>query len=158
AGWTAGRDLALRRRVGHIATEEALGDARRARDADRRALAACLERNGATDGPASPRAEARVFDSPVGICGAVHRFLARTPAVMVGLALDDLAGEREPVNLPGAGVDAYPSWTRKMHRALDELTAAEDVRRALDDVPRLRGNAPSSAAIRRRRAPRRATA
>jgi 4-alpha-glucanotransferase len=40
---------------------------------------------------------------------AVHRFLARTPARMVGVWLPDAVGDRRPQNLPGTSVE-YPNW------------------------------------------------
>ncbi|MEU1618224.1 4-alpha-glucanotransferase [Streptomyces sp. NPDC005722] len=40
---------------------------------------------------------------------AVHRFLARTPARMVGVWLPDGVGDRRPQNLPGTW-DEYPNW------------------------------------------------
>ncbi|NJQ03381.1 4-alpha-glucanotransferase [Streptomyces zingiberis] len=40
---------------------------------------------------------------------AVHRFLCRTPARMVGVWLPDCVGDRRPQNLPGTS-DAYPNW------------------------------------------------
>jgi 4-alpha-glucanotransferase len=40
---------------------------------------------------------------------AVHRFLARTPARMVGVWLPDGVGDRRPQNLPGTS-DEYPNW------------------------------------------------
>ncbi|MGX4692202.1 4-alpha-glucanotransferase [Streptomyces sp. JNUCC 63] len=40
---------------------------------------------------------------------AVHRFLLRTPARMVGLWLPDAVGDRRPQNLPGTW-DQYPNW------------------------------------------------
>jgi 4-alpha-glucanotransferase len=40
---------------------------------------------------------------------AVHRFLLRTPARMVGLWLPDTVGDRRPQNLPGTW-DQYPNW------------------------------------------------
>ncbi|WP_329187853.1 4-alpha-glucanotransferase [Actinacidiphila glaucinigra] len=40
---------------------------------------------------------------------AVHRFLARTPARMVGVWLPDGVGDRRPQNLPGTW-DQYPNW------------------------------------------------
>ncbi|MFJ8081188.1 4-alpha-glucanotransferase [Streptomyces sp. NPDC096205] len=40
---------------------------------------------------------------------AVHRFLARTPARLVGLWLPDGIGDRRPQNLPGTW-DQYPNW------------------------------------------------
>ncbi|MET7474215.1 4-alpha-glucanotransferase [Streptomyces sp. NPDC005648] len=40
---------------------------------------------------------------------AVHRFLLRTPARMVGVWLPDCVGDRRPQNLPGTW-DQYPNW------------------------------------------------
>lgn len=40
---------------------------------------------------------------------AVHRFLLRTPARMIGVWLPDAVGDRRPQNLPGTW-DQYPNW------------------------------------------------
>lgn len=40
---------------------------------------------------------------------AVHRFLLRTPARMIGVWLPDCVGDRRPQNLPGTW-DQYPNW------------------------------------------------
>ncbi|MET7688793.1 4-alpha-glucanotransferase [Streptomyces sp. NPDC005483] len=40
---------------------------------------------------------------------AVHRYLLRTPARMVGVWLPDAVGDRRPQNLPGTW-DQYPNW------------------------------------------------
>ncbi|MGW1778777.1 4-alpha-glucanotransferase [Streptomyces sp. NPDC002143] len=40
---------------------------------------------------------------------AVHRFLLRTPARMIGVWLPDGVGDRRPQNLPGTW-DQYPNW------------------------------------------------
>jgi 4-alpha-glucanotransferase len=44
-----------------------------------------------------------------GAVRAVHRFLLRTPARMVGVWLPDTVGDRRPQNLPGTW-DQYPNW------------------------------------------------
>lgn len=40
---------------------------------------------------------------------ALHRFLARTPAKLLGVWLPDTVGDRRPQNLPGT-LDEYPNW------------------------------------------------
>jgi 4-alpha-glucanotransferase len=59
--------------------------------------------------------------SPSELAVAVSGFLARTPCPLVALSLDDALGESEPVNLPGVGPEAHPSWTRRMSTALEQL-------------------------------------
>ncbi|MER6910816.1 4-alpha-glucanotransferase [Streptomyces sp. NPDC000594] len=60
---------------------------------------------------------------------AVHRFLARTPALLVGIWLPDTVGDRRPQNMPGTW-DRYPNWrlpladSRGRPLSLEELTAA----------------------------------
>ncbi len=39
----------------------------------------------------------------------LHRFLALTPAKLLGVWLPDTVGDRRPQNLPGT-VDEYPNW------------------------------------------------
>ncbi|HKE10655.1 MAG TPA: hypothetical protein VKE73_03705, partial [Myxococcota bacterium] len=64
-------------------------------------------------------------------CAAVNSFLCRTPAPLLGVSLDDLAGEAEPVNLPGVPVERYPSWSRRMRLRMDEIAASPNTTQAL---------------------------
>jgi 4-alpha-glucanotransferase len=76
---------------------------------------------------------------------AVHRFLLRTPARMIGVWLPDGTGDRRPQNLPGTW-DQYPNWRLPVADAqgrpvtLEELAASPRVR-ALIDVLRDLGGA-----------------
>ncbi|MFD5251623.1 4-alpha-glucanotransferase [Streptomyces bobili] len=60
---------------------------------------------------------------------AVHRFLLRTPARMIGVWLPDAVGDRRPQNLPGTW-DQYPNWRLPVADAegrpvtLEELAAS----------------------------------
>ena len=123
AGFLSSTDLELRRRVGSLTDQELLEEKdRRARDVQ--ALLRRLELHGF---PSSRWTPADVAE----LCRAVHHFLCSTPARLVGLMLDDLAGEREPVNLPGLGPERHPSWSRRMPVSLGELFASPLVELAL---------------------------
>ncbi|GGX54642.1 4-alpha-glucanotransferase [Streptomyces fructofermentans] len=71
---------------------------------------------------------------------ALHRFLLRTPARMVGVWLPDAIGDRRPQNLPGTW-DQYPNWRLPVADAdgrpvtLEELAASPRLY-ALFDVVR----------------------
>ncbi|MER5523123.1 4-alpha-glucanotransferase [Streptomyces sp. NPDC002677] len=68
---------------------------------------------------------------------AVHRFLLRTPARMIGVWLPDTVGDRRPQNLPGTW-DQYPNWRLPIADAtgrrvtLEELMESGRVRALLD--------------------------
>ena len=123
-GFWEGRDIEQRAKVGLIENAEAKIKAREERERDKKALLSRLARDGALESPKAPADEAALR-------GAIHEFLCRTPAALVGLALDDLAGEVEAVNLPGVGPDKHPSWKRKMGMTIDELRSSADVRTAM---------------------------
>ncbi|MBD0418353.1 4-alpha-glucanotransferase [Streptomyces sp. TRM S81-3] len=75
---------------------------------------------------------------------ALHRFLLRTPARMVGVWLPDTVGDRRPQNLPGTS-DQYPNWRLPVADAdgrpvtLEELAASPRAHALLDVV---RGSGP----------------
>jgi 4-alpha-glucanotransferase len=124
AAWWAGRDIDLRESIG-VFDDAAAEHARQERKGDRRALAARL----ATDGLLPARE--REAPSATALGRAVTAFLAGTPCRLLGVSLDDLAAETEPVNVPGVGVDRYPSWSRRMHATLAELREDADAKRLL---------------------------
>ncbi|MGW3679803.1 4-alpha-glucanotransferase [Streptomyces prasinus] len=94
-----------------------------------------------TDGTAATEEEARIQ--------AVHRYLLRTPARMIGVWLPDGVGDRRPQNLPGTW-DQYPNWRLPVADAqgrpvtLEDLTASPRLR-ALLDVVRTRTDRPGGA-------------
>jgi 4-alpha-glucanotransferase len=126
-GFARGRDLELRRHIGAIPNEPALADARAERGATCRALARRLSREGILETRAA-------LPSAPALCAAVNAFLCRTPAPLVGISLDDLAGETEPVNLPGISAELFPSWRRRMRLAIESLRSNPGVRLGLRAV------------------------
>jgi 4-alpha-glucanotransferase len=137
AGFVEGTDLRIRRRVGDIANDAEL-EARlktRARDVD------LLQQRLHGEGIGSPGQDAAYtsewtlprrngYDAEA-LCGDVHRFLARTPAPLVGIMLDDAAGETQPVNVPGVGPDRLRCWSRKMRLPLESIPDAPAARAAV---------------------------
>lgn len=138
SGYLAGRDLEIRRALGGIPSDAALAMAKGARAEERDALVATLRDEG--DLPAAdPAASTAAPPDDAALLRAVHAFLARTPARLVALGLDDLAGEAEPLNLPGVPVERHRSWSRRMRRTLEELAADPAIQSALSDAaPRIK--------------------
>jgi hypothetical protein len=70
---------------------------------------------------------------------AVHRFLARTPARMLGVWLPDAVGDRRPQNLPGTW-DQYPNWRLPIADAegrpvtVEQLAASPRLHALVEDV------------------------
>ncbi|MFL5580866.1 MAG: 4-alpha-glucanotransferase [Gemmatimonadaceae bacterium] len=123
AGFWTERDIELRAECGDL-RGRAVGVARRNRDVDREALADLLAEEGLLPESDEPLDHAALR-------AAVHAFLRRTPSWLVGLALDDLLGETEPVNIPGLHPDRYPMWRVRQRAPLERLREDPDARRAL---------------------------
>ncbi len=138
AGYWQGRDIDVRTNVGLVNDDDEVERARAARDAEYALLLRRLIESHILPNDHAVR-------SPAELRAAVHAFLCRTPSQLVGIALDDLAGEAEPVNVPGVGPDKHPSWTRKMRHTLETLFVSSDVHTALRCDGRIRSSIPSEA-------------
>jgi 4-alpha-glucanotransferase len=119
AGFWEGLDVELRAAVG-LLDPAAVRAARDERVRDKRELLRLLARARVLEKRVDPDA-ADPQISVDELRGAVHDFLALTPSVLVGVALDDVAGETDPVNVPGVGHEQHPSWTRRMRKSLARL-------------------------------------
>jgi 4-alpha-glucanotransferase len=116
-GWWRGDDVALRAEHGLI-DAAAAADQAAARDVERRNLLGDLAAAGLIAEAAARHAP--LDAAPDAMVVAAHRHLARAPSRLFAVRLEDLVGEREPVNLPGT-VDDYPNWRRKLPVALEAL-------------------------------------
>lgn len=138
AAWQTGQDLALRREIQRriagremqepLAVSTSRSDFLR-RSKDIQQLIQRLHRDGWLSAAAQP--------SQWELIEAAYLFLANSPAPLLGVSLDDLGREMEPVNLPGISPRIHPSWSRRMSLTLDELFALPEVVRLLT---KLRGN------------------
>ena len=96
---------------------------------------ALLARLGLLQGAAGGQSE----DSEEAQIQALHRFLLRTPARMIGVWLPDTVGDRRPQNLPGTW-DQYPNWRLPVADAegrpvtLEELAASPRLHALIDVV------------------------
>ncbi len=125
-GHWEGADLALRREIGVFENEDRMKadeDARRtelellhAALVDQELLPADFPRFG----PLDPDQEQRFIE-------AANRFAARTSSALAMINLDDLAGEKEQLNMPGTVLE-YPNWRRRIAPTIEDLSFDDKVR------------------------------
>jgi 4-alpha-glucanotransferase len=123
SGWLEARDVELRLASGALSPRAA-----RAARAQRAGEVRQLRRRLAAERLLPPDGSSGAGEFAV----ALARFAARTPAPLVALSLDDLAGEREPINLPGVGESRWPSWQRRARADLRDTFARPAAREALE--------------------------
>ena len=128
--WLRGEDLVLRDRLGLLETP--LAADLEARERDRTELLDALIAHGDL-APAD-----REDDTAIVI--AANRYLAATPCAIVMAQLDDILGERAPVNIPGTSMQ-YPNWRRKLSTDLAELADDSRLRRLCTTLSELRPKA-----------------
>jgi 4-alpha-glucanotransferase len=150
AAFVTGEQVTLRAGLGQLAREPAAEQA--AAEASLRAWQDALAREGLAVAAARP--------DPAEFTVALYRYLARTPAALLGVSLADAVGERRPQNLPGTTTQ-YPNWCIPLADGdgrpvlLEDLPAHPGVRAVAAAVSPPGGRAPGSAApARDRPAPR----
>ncbi len=104
-GWRAGRDIAINRELGHLTASETEA-ARKQRSEEVRTL----ER--LADAP----------EDPAQAGAAVHAMVASTPSQIMLAQADDLAGEIDPLNVPGTDTE-WPNWRRRVRVPVESLAA-----------------------------------
>ena len=114
-GWLQQRDIVLRSQLGDLTDPEQQRVMRESRAGDRNALIQMVIEAGLLPESAREQVDAET------LIAALHTFIRSTPSALVGLSLDDIARESEPVNIPGIWQDKYPSWSRRMRDMLEDL-------------------------------------
>jgi 4-alpha-glucanotransferase len=116
-GFWTGRDLKWRDRFARFPDEDASKCAYAARGRDRILLLQALHRAGLL--PAGIDPDQPPDEASDELVLAVHRYLARTPGHLLMVQLEDMLGEEEQTNLPGA--EEHPNWRRKLGSDLERL-------------------------------------
>jgi 4-alpha-glucanotransferase len=111
AGFWVGRDIDWRERL-HLFGDPAQADRERA---ERLSLRARLLHLLAAEGllPEGLDPDVPPPELPWSVVLALHRLLARSPADIVVMQLEDALGVVEQPNLPGT-IDEHPNWRRKL--------------------------------------------
>jgi len=141
-GWWHGDDIDRRAELG-LSSDEFGQLQRDERRRDRllllrRLVAARLMSPAQAQAAAGP---APAADVAAALAAALHRYLASAPSRLFAVRLEDLAGERRPVNLPGVGA-AYPNWRPRLSVTLEELPRTALFQAVTGAVAAARGRRP----------------
>ena len=130
-GFWQGSDLDVRYAIGQFREPGALEAQRGMRQVDRTRLVRALEREGLLEGIKNPHA----WSPPLAL--SIHRFAARTPSKVMMIAMEDVFGQVEQINLPGT-IDEHPNWRRKLERELEDWPRDPDIHALMDMLERER--------------------
>jgi 4-alpha-glucanotransferase len=122
AGFWAGRDIDWRERLGLYGDPGQAEQERHARRTELVGLLRLLAAEGLLPQGIDP--EAPPDDLPWPVAVALHRMLARSPALLMALQIEDALGAIEQANLPGT-VDQHPNWRRRLEPSMAGLGRAQ---------------------------------
>ena len=139
-GYWRGADIALKDELSQYPSEQALDDERNARVHERHLLLRALATEGLLPASRDPN---NVDGLPMdaNLAAALHAFLARSPAQILLVQIDDVMEEHEQINLPGTN-EERPNWRRKLSQPLEALPRMPTIR-TLEPVLRQREGAPA---------------
>ncbi|HEX6013633.1 MAG TPA: 4-alpha-glucanotransferase, partial [Geminicoccaceae bacterium] len=120
-GFLEEQDIDWRARLELFHSAEEVEQNRRERGRDRVRLLRLLQRAGLIEG-ANPTLEE--------VALALHRWLARTPAALMLVQVEDLTLQLEQTNLPGTTTE-HPNWSRRLEPDVEGLLAAPFAQRML---------------------------
>ena len=114
AGYLAGEHVTLRSRLGLLT--EPVDVVRRAAEAERDRMLAALRHRGLLGDDPSERE----------VVEALHRWVLLSPALLVGVSLADMVGERRAQNQPGTDRE-YPNWKVPLADGSGRVVLADDL-------------------------------
>ena len=119
-GFWVGRDIDVKERIGLYPSGDRADQDRVLRKHDRQALLQALDKEGLLPTDISVRTDDLQTLSDE-LCRAIYEYLARTASWVVATSMEDLLGEVDTPNVPGAHDGTYPVWRRKLRRSLEEI-------------------------------------
>ena len=117
-GYWESRDIDLRHRLGLYPSDAVHVQQVEERKRDCARLIAALQRESLLPAELGPDPHWPLPMTPA-LALAVQEYLARTPARVLAVQLEDIFGCREQVNLPGT-VEQYDNWRRKLPINLEQ--------------------------------------
>lgn len=127
-GFWYGADIEWWQRVGWLGDSDRIN-----RHAHRARQRASLRRIGGLDATAS---SSRIADT-------LQSELARSPAALVSVQLDDVFGELEAQNLPGT-INEHPNWRRRLSVPIEEMATTRALSRISSVMNTHRGPSPAT--------------
>lgn len=120
-GYWEGRDIAQRSQLGLYPNEDMAQKQAERRAKDRGRMLDALRKAGLQPEGVSMEGKDEP-ESTAALSLAMHRYLARSPAKIMMVQLEDVVGGRDQPNLPGSR-ENYPSWQRKLSIGLEDFYA-----------------------------------
>jgi 4-alpha-glucanotransferase len=145
AGFWQGSDLDLKRRLNLYPSEQARRNDESARRWDKSLLLRALAGEDLLPDGIDPEDADGAPMSPA-LMAALHGYLARSPARILLIQIDDLMQELEQINLPGT-VFERPNWRRRLSKRVDQLPglpAMQALKQTLADRSRLTNRSSSA--------------
>ncbi|GKX50429.1 4-alpha-glucanotransferase [Budvicia aquatica] len=138
--WQSG-DLDLGQALGLYPNEQVLADLRADRERCKLALLDNLRQANLIDNSVNRHSDEFSADQPMTpeLNNAIHRFIASSGSLLIGLQPEDWLAMDTPVNVPGT-TDQYPNWRRKLTASLDDLFSDPQTDRLLKTVQSARDN------------------
>jgi len=130
-GFWQGVDLRWRIKLGLYPTPEMQQHEVTARDHDRWRLLHALDRAGVLPDALHPRHGLPKLDDDLVL--AIYRYLARSPAALLMVQIEDALLDPEQPNLPGT-VDEHPNWRRRLSLSLDQIGRLEPLARLAEAI------------------------
>ena len=137
--WTA-EDIVVKASLGFFKTVDEAQQARSERARDKRLIIEALRNEDLLPSGFEQAAAANTPWSPE-IANAVHMYLARSPALLLTVQLDDLVGEEQQANLPGTSME-YPNWRKRLDRTLRDIADDPVIAKTVAAVAQARQGSP----------------